>query len=106
MCRNFESIALNKMLVRDKLQEFGDIERKVFKLKYFEKLSIRECAEKLGIMMEINTKAFLRKGCFFPDIRHFAFIRAMGVDCIAVERWEDTAYALEGIRGVNLCEKS
>lgn len=31
---------------------------------------------------------------------------AMGVDCIAVERWEDTAYALEGIRGVNLCEKS
>jgi hypothetical protein len=33
-------------------------------------------------------------------------VRAMGVDCIAVERWEDTAYALEGIRGVNLCEKS
>ena len=27
-------------------------------------------------------------------------VRAMGVDCIAVERWEDTAYALEGIRGV------
>mgnify|MGYP000314574224 FL=1 len=32
-----------------------------------------------GIMMEINTKAFLRKGCFFPDIRHFAFIRALGI---------------------------
>ena len=29
--------------------------------------------------MEINTKAFLRKGCFFPDIRHFAFIRALGI---------------------------
>lgn len=24
-------------------------------------------------------------------------VKAMGVDCIAVERWEDTAYALEGI---------
>lgn len=27
-------------------------------------------------------------------------VKEMGIDCIAVERWEDTAYALEGIRGV------
>ena len=27
-------------------------------------------------------------------------VKEMGVDCIAVERWEDTAYALEGIIGV------
>ena len=28
-------------------------------------------------------------------------VRAMGVDCIAVERWEDTAYALEGISAIS-----
>ena len=27
-------------------------------------------------------------------------VKAMGIDCIAVERWEDTAYALEGIVGI------
>ena len=27
-------------------------------------------------------------------------VKDMGIDCIAVERWEDTAYALEGIAGV------
>lgn len=28
-------------------------------------------------------------------------VKAMGIDTIAVERWEDTAYALEGILGVS-----
>ena len=28
-------------------------------------------------------------------------VRAMGVDCIAVERWEDTAYALEGVSAIS-----
>lgn len=28
-------------------------------------------------------------------------VKAMGIDCIAVERWEDTAYALEGIIAVS-----
>ncbi|PID33001.1 HAD family hydrolase [Candidatus Saccharibacteria bacterium] len=27
-------------------------------------------------------------------------VKNMGIDCVAVERWEDTAYALEGILGV------
>jgi phosphomannomutase len=27
-------------------------------------------------------------------------VKAMGIDTIAVEKWEDTAYALEGILGV------
>ena len=28
-------------------------------------------------------------------------VKNMGIDCIAVERWEDTAYALEGINAVS-----
>ena len=28
-------------------------------------------------------------------------VRNMGIDCIAVERWEDTAYAVEGIVAVS-----
>lgn len=28
-------------------------------------------------------------------------VKALGIDCIAVERWEDTAYALEGINAVS-----
>ncbi len=32
-------------------------------------------------------------------------VRAMGVDCIAVERWEDTAYALEGIAAIAQAEQ-
>lgn len=27
-------------------------------------------------------------------------VKAMGIDCVAVEKWEDTAYALEGINSV------
>lgn len=61
MCRNFESITINRILVRDKLQEFGDIEQKVFHLKFFENLSIRECAEKLGINQHTLKQLFYRK---------------------------------------------
>ena len=32
-------------------------------------------------------------------------VKAMGVDCIAVERWEDTAYALEGIAAITEAER-
>ena len=32
-------------------------------------------------------------------------VKAMGVDCIAVERWEDTAYALEGIVAITEAEQ-
>lgn len=32
-----------------------------------------------GIMMEINTKAFAKKGCFFPGRNHFGLIRELGI---------------------------
>lgn len=35
-------------------------------------------AEK-GIMLEINTKAFLKRGCFFPDRQHFGLIRDLNI---------------------------
>lgn len=35
-------------------------------------------AEK-GFMMEINTKAYNKKGCFFPDVRHFRLLKALGI---------------------------
>lgn len=35
-----------------------------------------------GMMMEINTKAFLQKGCFFPAEKHFDFIRCLGIPVI------------------------
>lgn len=31
------------------------------------------------IMMEINTKAYALKGCFFPHVRHFRQIRELGI---------------------------
>ena len=27
-------------------------------------------------------------------------VKAMGIDCIEVDRWEDTAFVLEGVLGV------
>lgn len=32
-----------------------------------------------GIMMEINTKAFAKKRCFFPGRNHFGLIRELGI---------------------------
>lgn len=49
----------------------------------------RKCREQLfaaiadkGIMMEINTKAFLKRGLFFPGQEHFALIREMGIPVV------------------------
>lgn len=38
-------------------------------------------AEK-DIMLEINTKAFLTKGCFFPQQRHFRFLKQLKIPVI------------------------
>ncbi len=38
-------------------------------------------AEK-GIMMEINTKAFAKRGCFFPDQEYFRLIRELGIPVV------------------------
>lgn len=35
-------------------------------------------AEK-GLMMEINTKAYTKKGCFFPSMRHFGLLKELGI---------------------------
>lgn len=35
-------------------------------------------AEK-GLMMEINTKAYLSKGCFFPHIRYFRLLKELNI---------------------------
>lgn len=35
-----------------------------------------------GILMEINTKALLKRGCFFPDQKHFSFIRQLGIPVV------------------------
>ncbi len=35
-------------------------------------------AEK-NIMVEINTKAYEAKGCFFPDVRHFTYLRELKI---------------------------
>lgn len=35
-----------------------------------------------GLMMEINTKAFQTRGCFFPGREHFALIGEMGIPVI------------------------
>lgn len=49
----------------------------------------RELREKLlcriaekGIMLEINTKAYQHKGCFFPGQQHFGFIHHLGIPVI------------------------
>ncbi len=36
------------------------------------------CAEK-GVVLEINTKAYSRKGIFFPDVRYFSDIERKGI---------------------------
>lgn len=41
----------------------------------------RLVAEK-GIRIEVNTKAFLTKGCFFPGKQHFALIRQLGIPVV------------------------
>ena len=68
-------------------------------------------AEK-GVKLEINTKSFLRRGCFFPDQRYFAEIRHLNIpvlvnsdahfpDLITVGRREALALLLEhGFRSV------
>lgn len=38
-------------------------------------------AEK-GMRLEINTKAFLKKGCFFPSCQHFGQIRSLGIPVV------------------------
>lgn len=38
-------------------------------------------AEK-GVMLEVNTKAYLTKGCFFPDAAHFREIRRRGIPVV------------------------
>lgn len=35
-----------------------------------------------GMMMEINTKAFLKRGCFFPAREHFSLIRELGIPVV------------------------
>lgn len=35
-----------------------------------------------GIMLEINTKAFLSRGCFFPAREHFSLIRELGIPVV------------------------
>ena len=67
-----------------------------------------------GMMMEINTKSFLRRGCFFPDQRYFAEIRRLNIpvlvnsdahspELIAVGRKEALALLVEyGFKSV--CE--
>lgn len=35
-------------------------------------------AEK-GLMAEVNTKAYSKKGCFFPAVRHFRFLKELGI---------------------------
>ena len=35
-----------------------------------------------GLMMEVNTKAFLTKGCFFPQRRHFPVLKELGIPLI------------------------
>lgn len=37
-----------------------------------------------GIMMEINTKAFLRKGCFFSGYPAFCLYRALGIPVLVI----------------------
>lgn len=41
----------------------------------------RRIAEK-GLMLEINTKAYQSKGCFFPARQHFATIRRLGIPVV------------------------
>ncbi|MDE5610621.1 MAG: histidinol-phosphatase [Odoribacter sp.] len=41
----------------------------------------RRIAEK-GLMLEINTKAYLSKGCFFPARQHFETIRRLGIPVV------------------------
>lgn len=38
-------------------------------------------AEK-GLRLEINTKAFLKKGCFFPSRQHFRQLRSLGIPVV------------------------
>ncbi|MEG1585919.1 MAG: histidinol-phosphatase [Bacteroidales bacterium] len=40
---------------------------------YFEQIARK------GLMMEINTKAYLQKGYFFPNQEHFEFIRSLNI---------------------------
>lgn len=35
-----------------------------------------------GMMMEINTKAFLKRGCFFPAREHFSLIHELGIPVV------------------------
>lgn len=61
MCRNFESIIVNKMLVHDKVKQFNELERKVFQYKIIDKLSLRETAEKIGINQHTLKQLFYKK---------------------------------------------
>lgn len=40
------------------------------------------CIAEKGLMMEVNTKAFLAKGCFFPQRCHFPLLKKLGIPLV------------------------